>query len=328
MGIWRPQTQTKQATLVLARGDTPTWTYQLNRNEKTFIPDLSSATLEFRNAFDQVIGTWYGTVLDGVVTPDADSTDADAIPRGSTFTLTVDDVSGSPRQLLWGSVVRAQARYPEHPDNSPVFDTVQYSYSFGTPGFVVDPAWRIMNGHPRVYDNSGSDLPNAVAAGSLLAGDLTLFDDVSMLYYAPLKTDSARLTFNIVQGAGTAGGEAWIVLNSSYDMTNSAAIYFKQWFGSGDTVGIATGSGPVTFATRSSVSHTVSSLDNFTAEYNPSSNTYAVYLGTDTDPIVSWTDVTNIVNHGEGERYIGFAFKSALLFPGVEVSDWVIQDSV
>lgn len=329
MGIWRPDTTTQQSTLTLARGDNPSWTYTLQGRELTQFPEGSAAVLEFRNSFDQVIDTWDSEVSEGVVSfIDITVAEGDAIPRGTTFTFAINDDADRPRQRLWGMVVRNQARYPENPDSSTQFETVQYQYSFGTPGFLVDPSWRIMNGHPRVYDNSGESLPNAVGAGSLLSGDFTFFDDVAMLYYAPVKTDAVRFTYDVVK---KDEGEAWIVICSNYDMTNFAAIRHTDdsgFFGGTDRVAICTGSGPVTIQNRVQINHVTNDLDNFTAEYNPASNTYALYQGTNHTPLITWTDTLNLVNHGLGERYIGAGFKSGFLTPGVEMCDFYVQDAV
>jgi hypothetical protein len=307
--------------MTLARGDYPTWQYKLDRREKVLFPNGSEAQIVFRNSFDQVIATWTGEVVgDTVVFEDVSG---DEIPRGTMYTLTIEDVDGYPRQRRWGDVARSEARFPDHPDNSTQFETVQYSYSFGTTGWLVDPAWRIMNGHPRVYSNGS--LPNAVAAGSIVGGDLTFYDDVAMLYYAPVKTDAVRLTYNVVKNTF---GDAWIVICSDYSMKNYACIRHHEQSGSGDYVSIATGSGPVTITNRAQLTRTTQDLENFTAEYNPASNTYAVYLGTSKEPLVSWTDGTNIVNHGAGERYVGMGFKSGLLSPGVMVSDFWIGDTL
>lgn len=330
MGVLKPNYPVKSNCPLEFNRDNPfEWTYSQG---KAF-PFGTDAFLTFKNSYGQTLDSWESDIVDGDLHFFAEAAPANLIPSGTAWTLTVDLNDGnSPRLFAQGNVYRAEAPFPNAASATPTVQPVQYSYSFGTPGFVYDPAWRIMSGHPQVYDNSSLTLPNGVAAGSLLGGDLSVFDQVSMLYYAPLNTDSVRLTYNVVKGlggiSGALGGETWVVVSSSYDMSNSAAIYHKQFLGSGDTVGIATGTGPTAFATRQSVAHTTSSLDNFTAEYNPSSNVFSVYVGTNTTPLVSWHDTTHIVDHGPGERYIGFAFKSALLGPGVEVSDWFASDNL
>nr|WP_074248032.1 hypothetical protein [Mycobacteroides abscessus] len=258
---------------------------------------------------------------------------SNALPRGASWTLHIQTPDlDEPRLELQGTVIRSEAPFPDAPPQSGEFDGVQYRYSFGTPGFVVDPAWRIMNGKPRVYDNAYRSLPNAVAAASITdgaGGGPTLFDDVAMLYYAPLKTDAIRLTYNTIRfGSGTA----WIAICSNYDMTNYAALKHNGVFLNGlwqhDTVEVVTGTGPVTTQSRvTPVQYTTATNQNYTAEYNPLTNAYSLYVGTSLTPIVSWTDTTQLVNHGEGERYFGLGFKSDLLTPGVEISDIIIADT-
>lgn len=327
MGIWRPDTDRKMVVLDIATGDTPTWSYKLAGHEIAVFPDSSVAVMEFKNSFGQTVGSWTGSVVLGVVTfPGLTAADGDALTRGTTFTLTITDVDGRSRQPLWGSVTRNEARYPDNPDNSTAFDGVVYDYAFNDAGFLVDPAFTIMNGHPRIYDNSLLSLPNAVAAGSLAGGDLTVFDDVAMLYYAPVKGDAVRLTYNTIR---SGAGQSWIAICSNYDMSNYAAFRHTGVFLSGlwqhDTVDVVTGTGPVTIVSRvTPVNHNNLTNQNYTAEYNPASNTYSLYAGTSLTPLVSWVDSTNIVDHGDGEQYVGFGFKSDLLTPGVEVSDWTI----
>lgn len=326
MGIWRPDTGRKMANLAISSGDTPTWSYKLVGKEILVFPEGSAATMEFKNSFGQTIDTWTGEVASGIVVFDLQPTDGDLLKRGTTWTLTVDDLDGKPRQPLWGSVTRSENRYPDNPDENTDSDGVVFEYSFGTVGFVVDPAWRIMNGNPQVYDNSLASLPNAVAAGSLFGGDLTIFDDVAMLFYAPVNHDAVRLTYNTVR---FGPGQADVVICSNYDMTNYAALRHTGVFLSGvwqhDTVQVVTGTGPVTSVVRGSpVDYSTTSAQNYTAEYNPSSNTYSLYVGTSLTPVVSWPDTTNIVDHGAGEQYVGFGFKSGLLTPGIEISDWII----
>jgi hypothetical protein len=323
MALWRPDVRTRMSTIDLQRGNAFRYTYSLGGINQ--FPSGSEAYLEIRNTYGQLLGHWDGEISGGSAKFAESAATADAIPAGSNFVLMISFAGDDPQQVLWGNVIRSQSPWPDAPPVSTKFSGVAYEYSFGTPGFVVDEAWRIMNGNPRVYNNSSASLPNAVAAGSLLSGDLALFDDVAMLWFAPLANDPVRLTYNVVKGPASAAGDAWVVICSNYDMTNSVAIHHTS--GSSPKVAIATGTGPVTFTDRQSVAHTTSSLDNFTAEYNPASNLFSVYIGTNTTPLVSWPDTTHVVQHGEGERYVGFAFKSGALFPGIEISDWYISDT-
>lgn len=329
MGIWTPEVRVESnRVLELNRSNPAVWTYTLPGNRQ--FPTGTVAALTLKNTFGQVVGTWVGTVAGGSVAFDQSGQQAlvDAIPRGTSWTLIASYGGTSPRMLAQGTVVRNEAPFPDAPPQSSLFNGVQYQYSFGTPGFVFDPSWRILNGSPTVYDNSGASLPNAVAAGTLLTG-LVPWDDVAMLWFAPLNTDSVRLTYNTIRNGA---GACWVVLCSNYDMTNYAALYHQGVFLSGawqhDTVQIHTGSGPVTTVGRGSpVNYTTVSNQNYTAEFNPITNTYNLYVGTSLSPVVSWTDTTNVVDHGEGERYVGFAFKSDVLTPGIEVSDWIISDA-
>lgn len=311
MDLWRPGLPRRMATIDLAQNDTPVYTLNLNPNTKALFPDGSNATIDFRNTYNQVVGTWLGWVDGGSVVFDTDLDNT--FPRGTTWDLIIEDINGLPRQLLWGTVTRSEPTYPDGPPASDEFDASLYRYAFDIPGRVVDPQWLIRNGRPTVWTNSGG-LPNSVGAG-------TGWADVAMLWYAPLKSDSVRLTYNVVKNQF---GSAWFVICSNYSMTNWAGVRHVEVSGSGDALQIVTGTGPVNYDIRATISRSTQDLENFTAEYNPVSNTYSVYAGTDMDPLVSWIDSTSIVDHGEGERYLGMGFKSSGS-PGVMASDWQAQ---
>lgn len=308
MDLWRPGLPRRMATIDLAQNDTPVYTLNLNANTRALFPDGSTATIEFRNTYNQVVGTWLGWVHEGSVVFDTDLDNT--FPRGTTWDLVIEDINGLPRQLLWGTVTRSEPTYPDGPPASDEFDASLYRYAFDIPGRVYDPQWLIRNGRPTVWENDS--LPNSVGAGSGWA-------DVAMLWYAPLKSDSVRLTYNVVK---KNTGNAWFVVCSNYTMTNWAGVRHREVSGSGDTLEIITGTGPVNYSTRASITRSTQDLENFTAEYNPVSNTYSVYLGTDKDPLVSWVDSTNVVSHGEGERYLGLGFQS-FGNPGVMCADWL-----
>lgn len=325
--IWVPSTPVESnRALELNRGNQATWKYTL-ASKKQF-PDGTSAHLSLFNTYGQSVGTWEGEVDGGTITFDADASTADAIERGTAWQLFA-EIDGTTRLLAQGTVIRTEAPFPDAPPKSSEYDGVRYQYSFGTPGLLRDPAWRIMFGAPRVYDNSARQLPNAVSAGSLIGGDLTIFGQAAMLWYAPLRTDAVRLTYNTIRNIDNSNGEAWVVICSNYDMTNWAGFRHRQVFGIGqwdsDTLEIVTGSGPTTFTTRATVSGDTANNTYYTAEYNPLTNTYTLWKGT--TQVLQWTDSTNVVNHGQGERYVGFGFKGAVLNSGVQVSDWLIGDA-
>lgn len=330
MAIWKPSNRVlSNQPLELNRDNPLHYEYTLPGGRQ--FPVGTTAALTLKNTYGQTLGEYTGTVVGGTVTFLESISIANALPRGTSWTLGIkapDDAE--PHLELQGTVIRTEAPFPDAPAQSPEFEGVLYRYSFATPGFLVDPVWRVLNGNPRVYNNSGSSLPNAVAAGSLLGGDLTFYDDVAMLFYAPVKTDSIRFTYNTIRNGA---GSCWVVICSNYDMTNYAAIRHRGVFLSGfwdhDTVDIVTGSGPVTIQSRTTpVNYTTTTNQNYTAAYNPLTDTYALYVGTSLTPVVSWTDTTGVVNHGEGERYAGLAFKSDVLTPGIEISDWVIGDAI
>lgn len=328
--IWQPNTLVESNRVIeLNRGNQSTWTYRLASNRS--FPAGSSASLKLSNTYGQLIGTWDGSVEGGVVTFDEPSTVVDGIPAGTSWQMFV-DADGAVRLVAQGMVIRTEAPYPDAPPKSSEYDGVRYQYAFGTPGFLYDPAWRIISGQPRVYDNSGRSLPNGCAAGSLAGGDLSIFGKSSMLYFAPLRTDAVRLTYNTVRNGANSNGTLISVICSNYDMSNWVGFRHYQTFGIGqngqwdnDSLSIVVGSSPVDYVIKDSAYGDTSNNSYYTGEYNPVSNTYTLWKGT--TPVVDWTDSTNIVSHGAGERYVGFHFQAALLNSGVQVSDWLIGDA-
>lgn len=328
MGTLQPQTRSEFSTITLSRGDFPSYSYALDRQERTLFPEGSIATLEFRNSYDQVLDAWIGYVESGTVTFDPTISSADALPRGTAWTLSIEDDYGRPRQRRWGLIIRSEPTYPDAPPQSSEFDGVVYKYSFGTPGYVYDPAWRILHGRPRVWDNSLRELPNGVAAGGVL------FADAFMMYFAPLRTDTVRLTYNTIRPTDNSDGECWVVVCSNYDGTNWAGFRHRQVWGIGswddDTIEIVTGDGTKStdFDTRETIQAETANNQNYTAEYNELTNTFSLYKGDATEPLISWPDETEVVEHGEGERYWGLAFQSDIASAGVQISDVRIGDSL
>lgn len=323
--------------LELQRGNAAQYTYTLPNG--TFPTGTTSALAVFDTS-GNVIGAWAGTVSGATISFVQPSSVTDKIPAGSSWTLTVTYPSAAnATMLVQGTVVRNEAPFPgQSPTN--ILEAVDYSYTFATPGILSDAAWNILTGQPVVYNNSSVNLPNAVAAGApsvefLDTGSVSVLTDsspwsqASMLYYAPLPSDPVSMSYNVVNGQGVLGGETWIVVCSAYDMSSGVAFFHQQFSSTGTpTVGIATMTGPNTFDVQASVNYTTLSNDNFVAQYNPATNTYALFLFGDTTPLVTWTDSASAVPHGPGYRYVGFSFESGLQAPGVEICNWNINPGV
>lgn len=330
MNLWTPgQPVVSNQVIELNRGNPFRYVYTSLAGD---FADGTSAFVEFFSARGQSLGRVDGDVVENRIFFEGSVGFADSMKRGVAWRLHVDE-DGESRVRSQGTVIRCEAPFPDAPATQPNVVGATYEYSFGTPGVLNDPAWKILQGRPRVYDYSSRSLPNAVAAGSLFGG-LAPWDKVAMRWYAPLQTDSVKLSYNTIRGGlgpeGLWNGELWVVLCSNSSMTEWAGFKHKQVFGIGswdkDTISVVTGSGPTTMVNRATVSEDTYTNQQFTAEYSHITNTFTLWLDGVEDPIVEWTDSSSVVNHGEGWRYVGFGFKSEALFPGVGVSDWSIRD--
>lgn len=299
----------------LQKGNPFEWAYRPFRA----LPEGSIGYLTFKNLAEQVLDVWESDdQIEGALRFFAEEDRTDVIPRNASWTLTIDLGDGSsPRLFEQGIVTRVEAFFAEGPDSG-VWSGSYYQYPFSTPGVLLDPSWEIRAGAPRIYDNSGSDLPNALGAGS------PSYDQSALMWFAPLKGDTAKVTYSLVRGVG----EIWVLVCTNYDLSNSAGVYHKQQASGNDTIGIATGNGAFSYTNKATATHSRVNPQNFTAIYNPNSNTFSAYIGDDlATPAVSWPDSSGVVHHGLGERYLAVILKPSS-GAGVQIGNWVASDSV
>ena len=301
--------------LTLSRRSTATYQYALD-GLKTF-PALSTATIKFYNTYGQEVNSWPGVIDGGKVNFEVPPAVQETIPADSSFEVVVNYGGSTPRLMLWGNVVRDEARYPNEPQNSDLYQALQYGYQFLSPGRVSDPAWRILNGSPTVWDNSIRNKANGVACG-------ILFDDGAMMWYAPMAGDSIKINYTLM---GAGAGKCTMGFCSNYDGSNWIGITHEAGI-SNNRLHIEVGRGPVTMTTIKSISHTLTDGQNYTASYNEFTNTVSVYKGTDLTPLIEWTDDGGLVDHGLGERYFMFNWRAALLSPGPQLVKYKIIDDV
>lgn len=307
------------------------WVYRLHGVGTKFRPGATAA-LKLYNNSGTLIDTWTATVGSDLrsITIDQAATSADAIPAGTSWRLYVYEpgayyVIPQNRVVAQGIFTRTDPQYPDF--SGVALEEAAYSYSFSTPGYLYDPMWRIMQGEPRIYDNSERNLPNGVAAGSRYGGDPVKYGTAAIMWYAPLSGDTVSLSYRTIRNFDNSNGEAWVVICSNYDMTSWAGFYHRQQFAyvgawDQDELEIVTGTGPLEFTTRQTTRGDTANNSYYTAQYNFSTNTYKLFQGA--QQLLTWTDTNNIVKHGPGNRYVGFGFRGAKLNAGVQVADWNI----
>jgi hypothetical protein len=232
-------------------------------------------------------------------------------------TLPDDDYGDLPWKIRLGRVVRKENIYPLNPLNVSTYQALEFSGSYPSTQSLKEYVLR--HGKIKILDNSGS-LPNGLGPNFPL-----LWQNAACLYYHPFNGDSIRWNVTIVTGTGRTR----FALCSNYEMTNYLAVEFDTTPGGtgNDKIAIGTGTGPIDITIQTEyATNTFENLQNYTFEYNSLTNVLAVYKGNDLTPILEWEDETNIVQHGEGHRYFGFAWRGSLLDDGVQPTAWIIRD--
>lgn len=245
----------------------------------------------------------------------ADPADVDVIPHGANFETFLDTDDG-PVKIRYGKVTRREVEYPDAPAVQQASIALNYTDTFPTLGLRTN--WKAVAGRTKVYDNTGASLPFGVSANA------ELFSAQSAIRWdAPLNTDTIKSHVVLLnQGAG----RCQVIICADQRFTTGLAAEFDSSINK-IHLGIVTGPTTMTYQT-SALSHTVTDLNDYYITYDLMSKVLAVYQGTSLTPLQTWTDSSDVVPHGPGYRYAGFAFDTGFLFsPGVEVAGWQAKDN-
>ncbi|MGK2881088.1 MAG: hypothetical protein ACSLE6_09940 [Mycobacterium sp.] len=244
--------------------------------------------------------------------------EVDIIAAGSHFeTFLVDgDVV---RQLQYGTVIRKEARFSNAPATDTSVQVLQFRDNFYARTGLVGSKWVPVLGKPTIFDNSGDGDPNGVGPHTIF------FVDAAMRFYAPLNTDSATVSFNLLN---PGAGKTAVVLCSNAAMTS----YLFAMFESGifnNYIHIGRGTGPIEMIDEGAmVSHTVVDNTNYKARYDDFTRRLSLFNSSMTTELAYWVDETEIVPHGPGYRYFGMNWQASLLSSGIQLTSIAAQDQV
>ncbi|WP_195167316.1 LtfC-like domain-containing protein [Mycobacteroides abscessus] len=303
-------------TVCLASGaslDIPEW--QLREK----FPAGSEAQITFTDDVGAVLAQFDGEVgLEGV-SFQVDEPDVRAIPHGTHFQILVTLPDGRINEFRYGTVVRKEPRYPLQQIVSPEDSARQYTANFL--GNYVGPMWRPMggNGVLGIHDHSLIGKPNSMGP------NFPAFSSAAALWRWPMNMDSVTINVKVLN---VGAGKFNVIVCSDYAMESYMGIQFETGIVN-NKVHIITGKTPITWDYQGDpVNNTVANDDTYAVKYNFLSNTLSCYKGSSLTPLIEWADTGHLIPHGEGFRYTGLSWNTALLSPGVEPTAWEAKDGV
>lgn len=327
------------SAVILSRGSTwnplPWQPPYLQSDPASAWPDGAAVQTVFYDTAGGVLAT-----IDGVVEPDkitfnAPPSAVDGIPAGANFEIIL-TTGGAPYQIRYGKVIRKEPTFLQAPPTSIAAQPLKFVDSWPTLG--LRSAWVPVSGATKVFDNSAAGLPNGIGpqgATGLLDVLIAFLESLvggggsasSIRWFEPLNSDSAKVNVTLLnRHSGSGVSRTAVVLCGDQSFTTWLAAVF----GTDNTIGFAVGTGPGTAAFEGTqITNTVAGTpDNYTITYNDPTRTVSVYKGNNLTPLGSWTDAGEIVPHGMGYRYLGFAFSNAASDPGIQVTSWQAMDDV
>ncbi|WP_301119574.1 LtfC-like domain-containing protein [Mycolicibacterium fortuitum] len=260
-----------------------------------------------------------GTVTPTAITFDVDPSEVDIVPAGAHFETFVVTEDGKNHQIRYGQVIRKEAYFANRPATDTSAVALQFRDNFYARTGLVGSKWVPVLGKPTIFDNSGAGKPNGVGP------HMTLFVDAAMRYYAPLNSDTATLSFNVLNpGAGKTG----IVLCSNADMSSYLFAMFETGIAN-NYLHMGVGQGPIALIDEvTKVPHITADNANYKLRYDDQTKKLVLLNSDMTSELITWTDSDEIVPHGPGYRYFGANWQASLASSGVQLTSISAQDGV
>ncbi|MCT7369468.1 hypothetical protein A7R75_10710 [Mycolicibacterium llatzerense] len=287
-------------------------------------PVDATATCVFSDTSGGVLLTVTGTVAPETITFKAPPDDVDPIGAGCNFEIFLTTAGGDVYKIRYGKVVRMEAPLTTAPATVLSNQALRFTDTFPTLGLRSN--WKQVAGRTRVHDNSSYGLPHSVGPNFD-----ALFAQSAIRWDTPLNGDSARVHVTVIDPSPIViKAKTTIILCADQRLTSFLGVQFESSNGT-NHLHIGTGSSPTSLTDRATpVTHNVVNGDDYTVAYDDLTKKVFIYQGTNTTPLMSWTDDMSIVPHGPGYRYLGMSFMASLtpFGPGVQVTGWQALDGV
>ncbi len=294
------------------------WRHQWPAVDSFDFPSETMATVVVTDRAGAEITTLYGEIINGHATWLVQPDELEAVDHGANFEVFIETADG-PTKVQFGRVVRREPRYPLNPVNNDLYTSV--SFEDDMQRAIVGPHWVQKSSKVALFDNSGAGDPYAMAVNT------QFFASAAVLYYAPMRSDTVKVTVGLLK---PGAGKTAIAVCSNSSMTSWLGVQFESGI-SNNKIHTVQGTGPITWTeVGSPINHTVAAHDGpsniYTITYSDASNTLAVYQGSGLTPLLEWVDTGNIAPHGAGYRYTGMVWNASLLSTGIQVYYWKAKD--
>lgn len=260
-----------------------------------------------------VIKTLEGSLKPEMLSFEYEPAEVEGIPHGAGFELFVTpDDTGIPVMVRYGTVTRREVRFPDAPAIDVSDTALMYGDKFNRS--FLGPRWIVKQGKPKITDG-------AVGAAQQL---FNTQERAALLFFAPLNFDDCTINCTFKEAAG---GSAAMVFCSDYNMSSYLAFMVEE--DNTDKVHISRGTSPTSITHLATVNSPVEGSQNYVIKFNSQANSVQVFKDSATTPLISWTDTTNLIPHGEGFRYLGMRFwTNAILSNGPRINEWSAKDGI